>query len=271
MAERRADRTITITLGSQAEGDTLRLDDFLEELETIRTALRETERLLSGKDPTLYFKIARLEKKSPALVMLEAVSNAEDERALPQFANHVVRSFTTNLRLISKKRRLPINIDMPALESYRELTTPTEKHQMEVQIKTGNHSVLINRHFKTVLESVIGKDEISYGSFSGRIEAINLHRTNRFWLYPIVGPSRIIGRFSTKDRKRFTAAVDKYVTVYGRLRYKTWDKHPYAIWANEIEIHDSDAPKLTDLRGIAPDATGELGTQEYIDRLRHEW
>jgi hypothetical protein len=263
------DRTITIQLSGTRDRDSLRLDDFLEELQTIRAALRETERLVSGKEPTLHLQITALKKSSPAVVTLEAVSEAHDERALPEYANYVVRSFTANLRLITNRKKLPGKIDMVTLESYREMAAPVEKNRIEVQIKTGNNAVLINRNFKTILEEVMGEDEFAHGSISGKIEAINIHNRNRFWLYPIIGPRRVVGKFKAKDRKRFTAAVDKYVTVYGRLRYKTWDKYPYAIKADDIEIHD-ESVSLLDLRGIAPDATGNLTTQEYIDQLRDD-
>jgi hypothetical protein len=267
-----ADRTITIQLhGPSSERGELRLDDFLDELQRVKAALRETERLVSGRAPSLYFRIKKLQKNSPASVTLEAASDAQDERAEPQFASYVVRSLSTNLRLISHKKRLPKKIDVPVLETYRELVAPSEKRQIDVQIQVGNHSVLINRKFRDILDEAIGEDEFSYGSLSGTIEAINLHDKRRFWLYPTVGPARVIGKFRNKDRKRFAAAVDKYVTVFGRLRYKTWDMYPYAIFADDIQIHDDKAPTLYDMKGMSPDATGTLTTQEYIDHIRDEW
>jgi len=113
---------------------------------------------------------------------------------------------------------------------------------------------------------------LTYGSISGTIEAINLHdRNRRFWIYPTIGPSRVIGKFRSRDRKLFASAIDKYVTVYGRLRYKTWDMHPYAIFADEIHVHDTKSVTLYDLKGMSPGATGDLSTQEYIDQIRDEW
>ncbi len=262
------DKTITIQLLEAGSAD-LRLDDFLEELGTLRIALRETERLVSGREPSLYFRIRRLQKSSPAVIELEAVTDAQDDRSKPEFASLVVRSFATNLRLISKSK-LPRKIDIQALESYRDLALPIEKHSLEVKIQTGNHSVLLNRNFRQVLEAVMGSDEVSYGSVSGKIEAINLHNRNRFWLYPTLGARRIRGKFKVKDRKRFKAGVDEYVTVYGWLRYKTWDKYPYAVFADDIQVHDTAVPTLRELKGVAPEATGELTTQEYLDQVRDD-
>jgi hypothetical protein len=271
---RERDRTITIqVIGKGADADP-RLDDFIEQMEVLKIALRETERLVSGRDPSLYYRIKRLQKNSPAQVTLEAESDVMEGQSTPTYASYVVRNFTTNLRVIANKKRLPVRIDQPALEAYRGLSATTEKHQLEVEIRTGNHSVIINRKFREIIDGLIGEDEFSYGSISGKIEAINLHdRNRRFQIFPVIGASRIVGTFRQKDRKRFAEAVDKYVTVFGRLRYKAWDKHPYEVIADDITIHDfePDDDRLYDLKGIAPGATNELTTQEYIDQLQDEW
>lgn len=269
---RHEDRTLTIQL-LPTDKENLRLDDFLEQLATLKNALRETERMVSGRDPSLYFRIKQLQKNSPAKVVLEAVSDDEAADAGPQFAGYVVRRFTTNLRIIANKKRLPTNINIAALDSYRDIATPAMKNHIEVEIQAGGHAVAVGRRFREILDSLDGEDEYSYGSVSGKIEAINLHENNkRFQLFPVVGASRIVGTFRSKDRKVFAGALDKYVTVYGRLRYKTWDKHACEIKADSITIHDVESgPKLEDLKGISPEATGSLPTQEYIDRVRDAW
>ena len=60
------------------------------------------------------------------------------------------------------------------------------------------------------------------------------------------------------------------MTVYGRLRYKSWDKYPYAISADDIAVHELPGKSLEDLKGIAPEATGSLTSQEFVDRLNDE-
>lgn len=267
---RHDEHTIAIQFAGDCED--LRLDDFLDEMQKVKAALRETERFVSGREPSLYLRIKGLHKSSPAKVILEAVSEADDDRADPRYASYVVRTLATNLRIISKKRRLPTKIDVPVLDSYREMTAPIERHKLDVEIRVGNNAILINKRFREILDSIAGEDEFSYGSVSGKIEAINLHERNRrFIIFPVIGPSRVVGTFRSRDRKRFAEAVDRYVTVYGRLRYKTWDKFPYAINADSITVHDAASPGLDALRGIAPDATGGLSSQEFVDRLNDEW
>jgi hypothetical protein len=269
---RHSDRSITVQLNNVPIGADLRLDDFLGQMTALKTALRETERIVSNAEPCLYFTIKSLRKSSPATAILEAVSDTSDERSAPRYANYVVRSLTTNLRVITNKKRRPSKLDVQALEAYRALSEPAEKQQVEMTLTTGNNSVVIGKGFREAIESVMGEDEFSYGSVSGKIEAINLHEQNRrFQLFPTIGAYKIIGTFRTRDRARFAGAVDKYVTVYGRIKYKTWDTYPYAILADDIVVHDAgDIGSLRDLKGACPEATGNLGTLEFIDRLRDE-
>jgi hypothetical protein len=264
-------RQITIQIqGSLADRGDVRLEDLVEELGTIRNALRETERMLTGSDPSLYFRIVGLSHRSPAIIVLEAASDSTTEERTSQVAGKVVRHFTANLRFLSRKHRPSRTASVPVLESYREMTQPLQKHVTEVIIRAGKHSVVINESFKRTIESVLGPEETAYGSISGTIEAINIHCTNKFHLYPTIGPARISGRFRPRLRSKFTSALDKYVTIYGLLRYKTWDKFPFAVVAEDIEVHEPPAPTLFDIRGMAPGATGNLTSDEFLDRLRDE-
>jgi hypothetical protein len=263
---------ITIEVrGSHADGGNVRLEEFIEQLDVIRNALRETERSVTHRDPDLYYRIIDMKHQSPATVVIEAASGREGGTADSQLAGAVVRYFTTNLRFISRKSRAPRTANVPVLETYREMTAPLQKHITEVVIRSGEHSVVINNKFRDAIEHVLGPEESSYGSISGRLEALNLHNTFKFSLYPTVGPSKVTGKFKRKLRTKFTNAIDKYVTVYGLLRYKTWDKFPYAVIAEDIVVHtDPPATTLADLKGMAPAATGDLTSVEFLDQIRNE-
>lgn len=268
-----SDSTITLELTDGTSQDDPRLDDFIEQLRTLKAALRETERLVLNQTPSLYFRVKRLQKNSPSIVTLEAVSDSVDRPVTPRFASHVVKRFAANLSSIGNRRKLPGRIDFVALESYRALAIPAAKNHLQVRIQVGGNSVLIDDNFRRTIDDIAGEDEISHGSVSGKIEAINLHDQSRnFRIYPIIGASRVQGTFRSRDRKLFANAVDRYVTVFGRLQYKKWDRYPHAIRAESIEIHDtSDLPTLDSLKGIAPQATGSLTSQEFVDGLSNEW
>jgi hypothetical protein len=56
------------------------------------------------------------------------------------------------------------------------------------------------------------------------------------------------------------------------LQFKSWDKHPYAIDAQSIDVHapDSELPTFNDLKGIAPDLTGDVRSSDWVRKIRDE-
>jgi hypothetical protein len=64
----------------------------------------------------------------------------------------------------------------------------------------------------------------------------------------------------------------RYVEVGGSLRQKKAARYPYAIDVEHIEVfpQEKELPKLIDLLGIAPDATGELTSEEFVWSVRGE-
>jgi hypothetical protein len=130
---------------------------------------------------------------------------------------------------------------MLVLDSYRKIAIPAEKHRFDVKIQSGHNVVVINRGFRKALDSIGEKVEYCYGSISGIVEDINIPQGNRrFWLYPIIGASRLMATFRARDKDRFAQAVGKYVTLHGRLSYKSWDKYPDSIFVDGLAINDQD-------------------------------
>ena len=119
----------------------------------------------------------------------------------------------------------------------------------------------------SVLDVIKGPEYKAMGSLVGRIESINAHGDRReFRLYPQVGPDRILCRFPVSLVEAVGKAFFKRVTVFGWLKYKRGAKHPHLINVTEIYIHKSPdrLPKMADLRGIAPDITGGLSSENFV-------
>lgn len=116
----------------------------------------------------------------------------------------------------------------------------------------------------------VGPDQLEVGSITGMLEAINLHNTLRCNIYPIIGPKRVSCAFDDELKARVIEGLGRYVRVVGTMSYKQWSNYPHSINATEIEVlpHDADLPTLSDLRGLAPDATGEMSSEEFLDALR---
>jgi hypothetical protein len=269
MAESEKSKRITIILkGSDADAGDVRLSEFLEQLEAIREALKQTERVVSGRsDQHIYYKIVELSHSSPSRVVLEPVYPID--RALRKGLSIVPDALTSSIRILQSGRKPPARADLAMLESYKSLGA--SKNLKEMTISSSPQKVVsIDQGFSERVERAIGPDIFAAGSVSGRLERVNLHNTRSFDIFPPVGPPRIRCNFEEADRAKVKDALDNFVTIKGRLRYKTWDKHPHAIDVKVIDIHEPDAelPTMDDLRGIAPDATGGLSSEDFVRTVR---
>jgi hypothetical protein len=261
---------ITIQLqGSDDDGGHLRLTDLIQQLEAIRTALKHTERLVTGTETrALYYRVIDLSHNSPATVVLEAVLTNPQLRA--NIASRTVNSFFRNLRQINDKGRVPSRVDVPTLESYQALGSGLNKNVRHIKLTNDHASIEINEPFQEKVAEIIGPDEIIEGSLTGMLEWLNIHNNiNVFHIYPITGPRKVSCHFTKEWRETVIRGIDKNVTVYGQLRYKMRDNFPYAINVSDIEIHpdESDLPTLASLRGMTVNQTG-LSAADFIRSLR---
>lgn len=270
---RRTRRRISLTLeGRDADKGDVRLQDFIRKLMELRDALRQTERTVTGSaEPSVYWRIVDLRHNSPSTVVLEEVEvgDESDKPIAPQVA--VVERFAQTVKNISKTDALPRgDLDLDALESYRALGTLSENSIKKLMIRVGNKQIAISAKFNEHLEKIIGPDETERGSIAGMLEAINLHNTSKCNVYPIVGPKKVVCTFDDGLKQRIIEGLDRYVQVSGTLRYKQWSMHPHAIDVESVEVlpNDPDLPTLQDLRGTAPDATGDMSTEDFLEALR---
>lgn len=262
-----ADRITIRILGSERDGGDVRLSDFIDQLEAFAEALRQTERALSGNSSTyIYYKIVDLTHNSPATIVLEAVA----KKRAPVTSRAVTKKFIDGVRVIRNKKRAPHGADIAMLRAYKALASPKKNIQRVELVQSSAKVIPIDSVFSREVDKIIGPDIYSVGSVSGRLESINLHNTLRFAIFPSVGPSRISCEFKSNLRPAVKEALDRYVTITGRLRYKEMDKYPYAIDVREIDIHEPDAelPNLYDIRGITEDSTEGQSAEDFVRSMR---
>jgi hypothetical protein len=274
---------ITVQLVGSLEDDWhVTLSAFLTQLEAIKAALKQTERLVSGEEePSVYYRIVDLHHSSPATVVLEAVSLATRPERIPHprkrrvqkpdYSHAIVAEFFTSLKDIREKKKAPRRADLQALEAYRNLAAPLEKNASGLKIINSDTSVDIDRNFRSAIDEIIGPDELVEGTISGMLERINLHNAARFDIFPVIGPKQVTCDFKPSLRTAAVKAVDQHVLVTGKLRYKRLDNFPYAINAENIEILplESDLPTLFDIEGMAPDLTEGKNSIDFLEEIRN--
>jgi len=263
-------KRITIQIkGDPADNEHLRLSDFISQLDAIRGALTRLEENITGTEKrSIYYCVVDLKHSSPATIVLDAVpmENARDD-----LTNLVVDKFVGGLNLI-RKGIAPQGFGYELLESFKKIAEPLRKRVSELSISTDSDKAEVTKDIETEIDKIIGPDEITRGSISGTLEYFNIHGgANHFRIYPIVGPRKVDCHFPKDSLQKALAGVTKYVNVEGELRYKSSEPFAYAINVMDIEIFpdDEQLPSILDLRGIAPSATGNLSSEEFVGLIRN--
>lgn len=266
--------TLTIQLeGSLDDNGNVRLEEFIEELGAIKAALKETERIVAGKSNVLYYRVIDLKHTSPASIRIEGVAPKREYQHVPR---RVFRRFTTSLRMIQRRHTAPRDFDLQALEAFRNISSPLRKNIRKVTVVDDdkNRKAQVNQEYDDALRKIIGYDQKERGSVMGRLEALNVHmHNNTFTLYPTVGPSKVTCKFRSDLRQRVLDYAGHYVRADGWVIYKSQGKFPHAMDVTGLKDFPSDvATKFSELRGLAPDATGGVSSEEFIRRIRDdEW
>ena len=69
------------------------------------------------------------------------------------------------------------------------------------------------------------------------LELINVHKNaNRFHIFPVVGPEKVVCHFSNSLMSQAVSAVGRSVRVLGKTRKKPIDRFPHAIEVESIEV-----------------------------------
>jgi hypothetical protein len=270
---------VTIQLIGSLEDDWhVTLSAFLYQLEAVKAALKQTERLVSGdEEPSVYYRIVDLSHASPATVVLEAVAMPQAPQALKKkrrtqrvdYSGATVTQFFSSLKQIRQKQAPP-RADLQALESYRNLTASLNKKVSHIQIINSEESIDIDKAFQSSIDEIIGPDELVEGTVYGTLERINLHNTTRFDIFPTIGPKQVVCDFKPDMKEGAIRAIDHYVCVGGNLRYKRLENFPYAINVESIEVlpPEGELPSLFDIKGMAPNLTGGKSTPEFLEGIR---
>lgn len=124
------------------------------------------------------------------------------------------------------------------------------------------------------IDAHLAEQEECYTTVDGMLEKANVHAgANVFTIYPNVGPDKIICHLNQNLVEKAISALRHRVAVSGIARYRKYSPYPYQIGVEEIEIfgREDELPSFDDLKGIAPDATGETSSEEFIRNIRDGW
>lgn len=266
-----ANKRIKFRLGGPEEfSDSLQLNEFVDKLEAIGKAILATDRIVSNSPrATIKISIAALSKASPAEVTLElrpATATGPDN------CDAIISTFMSAVDNIQQDSAAPDNFDRHTLEAFKKIGIRAGDKLTEIVVKTDDAEVQIGEVYIENVDSIIGPDQAEFGSVKGRIEYLNIHNKNVFYLYPPTG-GRVKCNFPEVLKEKVIRGVDKTNSVRGILKLKRSEFVPYEIDANDITtIEDGDSQTtLRSMRGIEPDRLNGEHPADFVERLRDEW
>lgn len=259
--------------GKAEENQHVSLDDFIKQLSFFLQALQQTDTHLSKADfSSTYYQVVDLRHSSPAYVAIRAVpvQNAADQ------SSAILSTFFNEFSAIEKTKQVAPNIERPLLESFRNVILPLGKQKVsEFTVFYQDQSLELSASTMHYIDAILAEEEMEEeGSISGMLEEINIHAgTNSFRIYPKIGPSKVICHFPRQLMEQAINSVNRHVNVYGKLKYKARERFPFEVVVSDIEVYPSDEelPTLDDLRGIAPNATQGVSSEEFVRNIRVEW
>lgn len=112
-------------------------------------------------------------------------------------------------------------------------------------------------------------DDIMEDSIIGYLKVLRFKKTPPYIIYPIVGASKVTCNFPHELRDLALEAVNHYVLVEGMFKYRHGSAYPYSVSVSHLEIYsETGTSQLSDLCGIAPNATGGLTSEDFVRQMR---
>lgn len=262
------DNWLTLKIeGLASEERYIRVSDFIQEVGVFIGTIRRIDLINSStKQPTFYYRIVDLNYSSPATVIMEALPIDPNI----DMRENTIKYFFSILGDIAQGKS-DIRIDYVLLENIKRLVTPIGQKIGNTTIITSKNTIILTKEFNTKVDLIMAPEDLFIGAIRGMLEYINIHGDkNVFRIYPDIGPSRVTCNFPQEFKEEAIRSIGKFVEVFGTLKYKAVADYPHEIDVQAIEAFppEDELPSLDDLLGIAPNATGNLSSEEFVRQLR---
>ncbi len=264
-----AGNRITFELGGlPTENGYIQLADFLGALQQFKSALSQADHVASnGRSAKI--RVVELSMSSPGRIGVELIPL--------QIADDHTSEITSTFFAASKGKLDPSKSEAARslVGALGNLASMVGKSLARASFANGSEQVAVGQELKLKAAPSMEGERTAQGTIRGRLEFLNVHDdANNFRIYPAVGPRRkVVCKFSSENEEKALRAVKKTVAVTGLLYYKEHAYFPHTVNVTDIDIlsPDSELPKLSDLRGIAPNITDGMKSEEYVRRLRDAW
>ena len=186
------------------------------------------------------------------------------------FCDQAINEVFSTIQHIEKDT-LHAPTDYDLLEDIKNLVAPVGISLGSLGLSSDGYDVQLSEKFKAKVDLTMAPEETHLGFIRGALEYINIHRAQKvFRIYPEVGPNKVTCYFPEDLREVAIDAVGQFVQVHGIIHYKSIARYPHQINVKKMDIlpREEDLPSIFDLKGIAPDLTGGLSSEEFVQSLK---
>lgn len=232
--------TIALSLeGTPEDHKHVRLDDFLVQLKSLQDALSCIDREANGRT-TLYYRVIDLRHSSPATVKIEPVLREPFRKAgiKSQYRNSpsiVHHRFFESLESIRFKGTKIENTTEETVDAFVDLISGLGKAFSTGSIFNHSANVPLDVELSDNLEGLMKPGYVSNGSVVGNLLSITFARSNRFYLYPSIGPTSIACHFDDALEKRARSCIKRLVRVFGQKYFRPNTGQPFRVDVSKIE------------------------------------
>jgi hypothetical protein len=268
MAEHDQTNAISFRLeGASRDEGLVRFADFAVFIEGTLLTLKAIERgATSKKQARVEYRVTQLEVGS-AVLAIEPVTNAENHH----LGAIVTTRFAQALSAVRDGVADAAGLEPAVRDAMKKMLAPLNRGVRSITANFGGTQISIAGRADDAL--AITKPEYqtsAVGSFSGSIDALNVHGDHFFYLYPVVGPTRVKCVFDSSLLGKVRDAVKCMTTVKGLVEYDDGNPFPQRIFVEEIQTHPAVAelPTMRSLWGKYPSLTGDVDPIAYLEEIR---
>jgi hypothetical protein len=260
--------------GLPTDGGHVLVSDFISRLENLLASLNGFDRTEGGtSQPTLNYRIVDARHSSPLTLTLEPVLRKKITNPDPRHIEKRHSRFFRELGAIRDNKPVSPDVDDATLEHLQKLVEGVGQDFKTAKIYNGESSVDLDFGFEANIRKLLNEEDASYGTETGMLEAVNIHGKSRTcWIYPRIGPQKIRCDFLPGTRDLIRENLGKHVLVEGVKYFRPNSPFPFRVSVKEFgPLETESESSLKDIEGMAPNATQELSTIDFIAKLRDEW
>lgn len=205
----------------ELETDELALGRLIDTAEDFFTLVREvaTAVIPSGD---VHWVVDALSMASPVHLAVRPVSDRPD--VTPKALSDLADTIVSGIAAVQGAPQRPAHFSDRALERARRLATETTSKSTRLRFRSParQRPITLTPQLVANVDSILGQTVSAIGTVEGRLEAFNVHGTNRYFnVYDALTGERVRCDFAHRiEVTEIGAAAERRVAVHGQIEYR---------------------------------------------------